>query len=429
MSLCKRGEYIVTVAFELMMYLFKCAVMSVEPKIDKELNLSDIYEVSKQQGIWPLVFLSVQKLYEKKLMQGKPELMGALQQQILVSITKGATRKEILKIILDELRAKNITVVLLKGDILADLYPFPDYRLSGDIDLLVKPGDEKVIFKVFEKYGFEVEARMNKEHHSVCRHPAAGVVELHVALHDDYCEEIWFAGKTQIDEDFTDFTTKDGYQYEVLGLNDCFIYLTTHMIKHFLSGGAGMRQIMDILLFIRKYKDEIDFERYKKLMIELSFENFMDCCMDIGVNYLGFTADDLFYITGAKQSKKRIDAVLDDIEKCGLFGHKDADLRDFKMVYLEKRYARLRGGEVKEYLEHRLNIVQKLQLIFMRRDILERKYPYVKKSFLLVPIAWFHRIIKFVLKREELKEEELYPKQKQTTYEQRVNLLEELKMI
>ena len=268
---------------------------------------------------------------------------------------------------------------------------------------------------------------MNKEHHSECRHPVAGTVELHVALYDDYCEEVWFEGKTQLCEDYTTFVTNEGYRYDVLGLNDNFIYVTMHMIKHFLSGGAGLRQIMDVLLYVKKYKDEIDFERYKCLMCELSFDRFMDCCMEMGVKYLGFERDELFYINEFPD-EENVEGILSDLEKCGLFGQNDNDLRDFKMVYLERKYKSISEGNVNEYMSKRLSIWQKLELVFIRRDILEKKYPYIKKSVLFVPIAWVHRIINYVFKRKN-SAQSVESVGKQMKFDNRVELLKKLKII
>ena len=414
-----------TQAFPDVLYLFKCAAFGEEPNLSKEINLQNVYTVSRQQGVWPLVFLSVANEYEKGRITADPKLIEAMREQILISVTKGATRKEILKLILNELRGYGIKAALLKGDTLAELYAYPDYRLSGDIDLLIDIKDEKKIFEVFEKYGFEIEKRMNKEHHSVCCHPAAGTVELHVALYDDYCEEIWFEGKTQIEEEYTTLVTKDGYSYDVLGINDQFIYNVMHMIKHFLSGGAGIRQIMDVLLFIKTYRDRLSFGRYRELISGLGFDSFMDCCMDIGTKYLGFSTEELFYINGGKSAADMSTAVLDDIERCGMFGFNDIDLRDFKMTYLEKKYKKDTGGELEEYMKKRLNFRQKLGLLFIRKDVLARKYPYVKKSPLLVPVAWVHRLFKFVFFHEKLEPDE----KKIDTHSQRIALLERLNMV
>ena len=411
----------------MMMYLLKCTMTDEEPVINESVSLKKIYELSKQQGIWPLVFLTVKKLYDDKKINMSPELMQNLQTQIVASVTKNAARKEILKIIISELEQDNVKMILLKGDSLADLYKYPDYRLSGDIDLYIREDDEGKIFSVFEKYGFSIERRMNKEHHSECRHPVAGTVELHVALYDDYCEEVWFEGKTQLTEEYTKHITNDGYCYDVLGMNDNFIYVTMHMIKHFLSGGAGLRQITDVLHFVKRYKSELDFERYKKLMCELSFDRFVDCCMEIGVRYLGFRKDELFYINESPDEES-IEGILSDLEKCGLFGHNDNDLREFKMVYLEKKYKSLSGGELNEYMSKRLNIKQKFGLIFLKGDAIKRKYTYLEKYPFLLPIAWVHRIINYVFrKKDDVNHEVSY--QKETTFDTRMELLKKLKIL
>lgn len=418
---------VISQEFKVMMYLLKCAEMDEEVFAEDIVSLKKIYELAKAQGVWSYVFLSVKKLYDTGKVNIASEVWKGLNAQIVAAVTRCSTRKEILRIIISELEEKNIKIILLKGDSLADLYRHPDYRLSGDIDLFIREKDEAVIFDTFEKYGFKVDKRMNKEHHSECRHPTAGTVELHVALYDDYCEEIWFEGKTQLCEEYSQIITNDGYKYDVLGLNDNFIYVTMHMIKHFLSGGAGLRQIMDVLLFIRRYKAEIDFERYKKLMTELSFDSFMDCIMEIGVKYLGFQRDELFYINDIP-SQENIEGILADLEKCGIFGHNDIALREFKMVYLEKKYKSFSGGTLDEYMRGRLNLRQKIRLLFLPCKDMKKKYLYLERLPFLLPLAWIHRIFGFVFAVEKKVPHE-HSEKKETMFGNRIELFENLNIL
>ena len=127
--------------FKIMMYLLKCTQTGEEPELKESVSLKKIYELSKGQGVWPFVYLAVRKLYDEKKMNLNPAVMEKLNSQIVASVTKAATRKEILKIIISDLSKENIKMILLKGDSLSDLYKYPEYRISGDIDLLIKEED------------------------------------------------------------------------------------------------------------------------------------------------------------------------------------------------------------------------------------------------------------------------------------------------
>ena len=117
---------VVSQEFKVMMYLLKCIETGEEPELKESVSLKKIYELSKGQGVWPLVYLAVRKLYDEKKVNLNPAVLEELDSQIVASVTKGATRKEILKIIISDLLKEDIKMILLKGDSLSDLYRYPD---------------------------------------------------------------------------------------------------------------------------------------------------------------------------------------------------------------------------------------------------------------------------------------------------------------
>ena len=50
------------------LYLFNSGMRNKEPQINGEINLKEIYTISRSQGIWDTVFLAVIKLYKNNLL-------------------------------------------------------------------------------------------------------------------------------------------------------------------------------------------------------------------------------------------------------------------------------------------------------------------------------------------------------------------------
>ena len=44
-------------------YLYNCAIRGKEPEIKSDINIKDVYIISKKQGIWDTVFLSLKRQY------------------------------------------------------------------------------------------------------------------------------------------------------------------------------------------------------------------------------------------------------------------------------------------------------------------------------------------------------------------------------
>lgn len=56
--------------------------------------------------------------------------------------------------------------------------------------------------------------------------------------------------------------------------DDSYIYLLCHMYKHYLYVGTGLRSLMDIYLFNKRYSDELDMEYISRELEKLELLKF-----------------------------------------------------------------------------------------------------------------------------------------------------------
>lgn len=68
---------------------------------------------------------------------------------------------------------------------------------------------------------------------------------------------------------------KDEHTY-VLEPEYHLIYLLMHIAKHLYSSGAGIRMYLDIAFYIRKYRQTIDWKRFKSEIDSLKLSKFVN---------------------------------------------------------------------------------------------------------------------------------------------------------
>ena len=77
-------------------------------------------------------------------------------------------------------------------------------------------------------------------------------------------------GAEYVRESFQTIEFQDG-KITTLGPTDQLIFLTLHMIKHFISGGLSIRMMLDIELHFKVNKCAIDQTRYWNIMKRLKY--------------------------------------------------------------------------------------------------------------------------------------------------------------
>ena len=159
--------------------------------------------------------------------------------------------------------AHQIKFAPIKGLVLRDLYPKPDMRTSCDVDFLYQPTQKQMVEKVLVDFGFnKVSENINHGEWT------SGIVtvENHHALfdHDDrfaeYYNDVWSKLIVKDQSEYT-FTQEDFY-----------VYFIVHSAKHFLSGGFGVRTILDIYLYNKKI--QLDKEKTCKELEILGLKTF-----------------------------------------------------------------------------------------------------------------------------------------------------------
>ena len=356
----------------------------------EKLHIQDsakLYQTATLHGVQSIIFPKLKQLYEAGQLDMPKELYEKWNAEFYYNTLKNVPRNAFIHKTIHALEAAGIPHCLLKGETLAVLYPCPEARISGDADIYIGTKNIDKAVSVMKELGYEVKPKNHTSHHIICTHPIGGMVELHLFLHDELFEDVWFDKQSVFTEPFRRITL-DGDKINTLGYTDGAVFVTLHLIKHFLSQGVGIRQVMDTLLYLKAYRREIDFERFNALMEHLKYEKFMDVLYTIGIKHLGFQEEDFPPFV---RREAQAEQVLDEIMEAGAFGFSDIQRKDFYITYTEERFQRFKQEDYGSYMKAwKHESIWKA--VFLDRKRMEQKYPYVKKTAVLLPIAWLQRI-------------------------------------
>lgn len=282
----------------------------------------------------------------------------------------------------------NIKVLVIKGLILRNMYQNPDYRISGDEDILIPKKDFEKTDQILFQYGFIREKIENpKEQHEISYyHRNNGFhLELHLTL---FPVESGAYGK--LNEDFDHIFEKSvteniqGTEIYTLDQTQHMLYLFCHGLKHFLHSGFGIRQLCDMVLFAETYGDFIQWDELIEILRKEHMYVFVMNLLDIGEKYLGFSWEKAGLLK-PDDVVRDSEELLEDLLMAGVYGKSNEERNHSANITLQAaRSDRKNKGLI--------------QSLFPGYTYMCREYGYLKKYKVLLPFAWLHRIIKYMIK-------------------------------
>ena len=218
------------------------------------------------------------------------------------------------------LRSVGMLPILLKGESMAALYPRPESRNCGDIDLFVFPEDYSRAAKLLASRFEQVEQATEK--HGAFRRGRYNI-ELHfrtLVLQRPWLRHLFDEYSRQSLTDARDLQVLPFAEGEVLVPPVMYnaIFLLAHIYHHFIEGGIGLRQLCDWTLFVGHYADQLDRDELSRLLERFGL---MDAWRVFGclvVRYLGLSPEKMpLYDAG---EEVRAEQVLSIILREGNFG-------------------------------------------------------------------------------------------------------------
>ncbi len=396
-------------AFDSTVYLFVCAARGIKPEADIEVSFDEVYKIAAEQNIWTVIYPLITDFSQRGKLLIPQNIKNNIESDFFRKYTFYHNRREYEKLLFEELRKENISFCLLKGDAVAQYYDEPLLRGSSDIDIKIAQEDIQSCVKILKKNGYSVEPLEEGHHHFECRHPVYGLLEVHLSFCMDITNDICFKNEITYEEEYREEDIGGLGKVQVLGYTDGFVFLIMHYIKHFISSGAGIRQLMDIIFYYEKNREHIDMDSVYARTEVWGYTEFVDIIFAIGKTCL------MSDVTVSEAALEKVKPVMEDIEKGGVFGYVDVNRIDFYRSYLKLRADNL-GVKMSERKRKPL-----IERIFPPANELEQRFSYLKKNRVLYPIAVFHNI--GVILSARSRRRKLIKQAEETHIEQRLQML------
>ena len=268
--------------------------------------------------------------------------MPMIARQLQVERMNSAMNSELLAFT-EELHNRNIPYLLLKGQGVAALYPNPQHRLCGDIDLYVPKEYLREVHRGMMAFGATRTAETR--HHINYR--ANGVEwELHHCIYYFQKDSRNLQFMKHVDEVMKeipeDVRVGDG-RVCILPPTMNALLLLSHIMEHFYCEGVGLRQLCDYARLLYCKRDEINREELIRMLDELSLTRAYRVFGYIAVCYLGMSEEALM-LQPTNKDIRLAQRVMADCLRGGNFGRNDHDGRDTlwtSMTYYTRFFGRL----------------------------------------------------------------------------------------
>ena len=276
------------------------------PLDEKEWN--EIHSMARKQTVQGIIYDGI-RLLPTEAVPPRKVLLGWMVEVAPLERVHRQHREPITALQQIYVQSPSIPFLLLKGIGTADFYPHPEHRIAGDIDLWFgnKTQTEQANQRM-EKLGLPVKRGTNGEASCLINRV---LIEHHsrlIELHNPFLQkEIrqWEAGV---------FTNSQGK----LPSEANHLLLSTHILKHLINEGIGLRQLCDIAMAFNALHSVTNKNELECICRKWHIHRWNRLLYALLIKYLGVPADLLPFSTSLCPDK-----LMQEIWESGNFGHGD----------------------------------------------------------------------------------------------------------
>lgn len=350
----------------------------------------DLFRLSQHHQILPMIYETVYTC--PAFASCPPEMVQMLKGQVIRQVMTQSRKTEEFLELYSRLTEKGLTPLVVKGLVCRELYPEPDYRCSGDEDVLIPEEQFKLCDQVFRQNGMDMLVPdLDPEAEGEVPYYKVGGM-LHIELHKELfsSESEAYGGLNAMFAEVFDRkiqTEIKGVPVYTMCHTDHLLYLILHAFKHFLHSGFGIRQVCDIVRYAEAYGSETDWRYILEKCREIHADVFAAALFDIGKKELLFDEKRACYPESWAALEEDSADMLEDLIDGGVFGDSSMSRKHSSNITLQAVSEDRKGKKAGAHV---------LSSIFPDRKYMERTYPRLKKYPFLLPAAWVSRIWKYL---------------------------------
>lgn len=274
-----------------------------------------IFDTAEKQSLVGVLLVGMEKLPAEQRPPQRLLLEWIGIQQIAVSTNYNQDRRS--KELYEWFKEKGFDNCIIKGQGVARLYPQPELRQAGDIDIWVNADRDDVVGKMLtESIGVSVIDYVN------CHAAFFDDVEVEVHFRPSYFFnpfanrrlQKWIQKKKSVQ--MTSFDDAVGFCYPTISFN--LVFSLIHIYRHVFSEGIGLRQLMDYY-YILKHSTEAERKEAFDTLCSLGVKRFVATVMHVMRRV--FNIDTSLLLCQPNQNEG--DYLLAEILRGGNFGRYD----------------------------------------------------------------------------------------------------------
>ena len=348
--------------------IIKSALEASHAPLAETWNLDELYKIAQRHRITTMFYYG---LIHSGL-SSQDSFMQSLFGSVCYDVITSETQKHELRRIVAAFDEHQIDYMLLKGAELKEIYPKPEMRPMGDIDILIRITQYQQIKPIMEALGF---TEYDESNHEYIWSKDGCLIELHKFLIPSYNTDFfsyygdgWRLAKNVAG---THYTLSD---------EDCFIYLFTHFAKHYRDSGIGLRHIVDIWVYVSTHPN-LNHTYILSELEKLQLDEF----------YLNILATLKNWFCDAP-SNHITEFITEFIFSNGVYGTKHTHILAMA----------LRDKKAKKSLWH-IRFQKMYHSIFVSYNGMCKLYPILSKWPVLLPLYWGVHLFRRIFVKKQLK--------------------------
>ena len=385
------------------------------PEFAPEADLEEILHIAAKNRCDALIYHIICK-WGADCTLSKDTLELCKNHVLLTAVSQMRSNAELKKVI-SELNSTGVNYLLLKGALIAKLYPNPEYRYSCDADFIVGEELLESTAEMLTSRGYQHVPAEGIRYGKAYQLSDILTIELHTKLFEDFYDKnqrVMTALEFESGAHHTEVSAL-GTIVKTLTPDHSLIHLICHHTKHFISSGINLRHLIDICLYVNEHNDHLDWGFITSSLERLNIKDFALYMLYICTTCLGM-ADVSFLFLDAKIEDEVIDLLIYDIVERNAALKESAFVRGSVRDIVRSVYFEDKGsGTLKRGL-------------FPSARMLKNKYSYAIKHPILLPVAWIHRAFSYILQRIRGKKV-LSPSERAAIAEERVELLKRVRIM
>lgn len=378
---------------ETFLAILKSSLLGEKASLDREIAPEEWQKLFGIAGIHSVLPMFYEAVYASpSLQQVNAPFVVMAKRQVMQQVMMQTMRTNDFLELYKRLHAAGVRPLVVKGIICRNLYPQPDYRQSGDEDILIPEDQFHNCHQIMMEYGLQTtenESDMSAAYEIPYRKVGSPLyIELHKHLFPP--ESDAYGDMNRFFEHVFDRTTVEyiqGVPVLTMGYTDHLFYLICHAFKHFLHSGFGIRQVCDIIMYANRYGSHIDWMKVLIYCKEINADKFAAALFQIGSKYLLFDPDKASYPVAWRKIKVDEQPMLEDLLSSGIYGDSNMSRKHSSNITLDAVAAQKQGRKKKSVM---------LSSVFPSVRSLSSRYPYLKKYPYLLSVAWCSRLWKYV---------------------------------